>query len=129
MESSTPAQPAHKLEILVVEDAPTTRLLLRKILSVAGFQVREAENGQQGIEAWQLSRPALILMDIQMPVMDGYDATAYIRERDPDLPIIAITASLLDANSDKIFSVGCNACLKKPLNREQLLDTINQFLA
>ncbi len=128
IESNTPEISIQDIEILVVEDAPTNRLLLRKILSAVGFKVCEAHNGQQAIEAWQLSRPDLILMDIQMPVMNGYDATAYIRQRDPHLPIIAITASTIDAQSDEILSVGCNACIQKPLKRDQLLSKINEYL-
>ncbi|MEM9979968.1 MAG: response regulator, partial [Cyanobacteria bacterium P01_D01_bin.2] len=120
------AQQRH--EILVVEDVPTNRLLLRHILGIAGFDVREAENGQQAIEQWESSRPALILMDIQMPIMNGYDATAYIKQRDPKLPIIALTASIFDTQLDEIFSVGCNACIHKPFDREHLLSTINGYL-
>lgn len=115
-------------EILVVEDAPTNRLLLRNILSNAGFKVREAKNGQEAIEQWRLYRPALILMDIQMPVMNGYDATAHIKQRDPHLPIIALTASTFAAQLEEILSVGCNVCIHKPFNREHLLRTIHQHL-
>lgn len=115
-------------EILVVEDAPTNRLLLKNILSNAGFKVREAKNGQEAIEQWQLSRPALVLMDLQMPVMNGYDATAHIKQRDPHLPIIALTASTFAAQLEEILSVGCNACIHKPFNREHLLRIIYQHL-
>ena len=123
-----PRRPQQRHEILVVEDAPTNRLLLKHILGIAGFEVREAENGQQAIEQWESSRPALILMDIQMPIMNGYDATAYIRQRDPQLPIIALTASIFDTQLDEIFSVGCNACIHKPFDRQHLLSTINGYL-
>ncbi|MEM7793304.1 MAG: response regulator [Cyanobacteria bacterium P01_C01_bin.118] len=116
-------------EILVVEDAPTNRLLLNKVLGNAGFKVREAENGQEAIDQWQTSRPDLILMDIQMPIMNGYDATAHIKQQDPQLPIIALTASTFEAQLDEIFSVGCNACIHKPFNREHLLSTIYENLA
>lgn len=124
-----PSPPPAGCEILVVEDAPTNRLLLKHILGRAGFEVREAENGQQAIEQWQSSRPALILMDIQMPVMNGYDATAYIKQHDPELPIIALTASTFDAQLEEIFSVGCSACIHKPFDRKHLLRTINEHLA
>lgn len=115
-------------EILIVEDAPTNRLLLRNILGTCGFHVREAENGQQAIEQWQTSRPALILMDIQMPIMNGYDATSYIKQTDPNLPIIALTASTFTAQLDEIFAVGCDACIQKPFKREHLLRVIQQHL-
>ena len=118
----------HQYEILVVEDAPTSRRLLKHVLGNAGFIVYEVENGQQAIEQWQAHRPDLILMDIQMPVMNGYDATTYIKQRDPNLPIVAITASVLDDQIEKVFSVGCNACIRKPINREHLLRTINAYL-
>ncbi|MEM9808191.1 MAG: ATP-binding protein [Cyanobacteria bacterium P01_D01_bin.56] len=115
-------------DILVVEDAPTNRLLLRNILGTSGFHVREAENGQQAIEQWQKSRPAVILMDIQMPVMNGYDATIQIKQQDPTLPIIALTASTFTAQLDEIFAVGCDACLHKPFKREHLLKVIQDHL-
>ena len=120
------AQSHHK--ILVVEDAPTNRLLLRHILENCGFQVQEAENGQQAIEQWQKSRPALILMDIQMPVMNGYDATLHIKKQDPTLPIIALTASTFTTQLDEIFAVGCDACIHKPFKREHLLQVIQTYL-
>ncbi|MBT9316080.1 GAF domain-containing hybrid sensor histidine kinase/response regulator [Leptothoe spongobia] len=124
-----PILPKKQYEILVVEDAPTNRLLLNNILGNAGFKLREAENGQEAIEQWQVSRPDLILMDIQMPVMNGYDATAYIKQQDPHLPIIALTASTFEAQLEEILSVGCNTCIYKPFNREHLLRTINEYLA
>lgn len=123
---STP--PNHHYKILVVEDSPTNRLLLRRILKDAGFIVHEAKNGQQAIEKWQSCQPDLILMDIQMPVMNGYDATAYIKQQDPKLPIIALTASTLEFELNEILSVGCNSFIYKPFKREQLLQIINQYL-
>lgn len=118
----------HHHEILVVEDAPTNRLLLRNILGASGFQVREAENGQQAIEQWQISRPSLVLMDIQMPVMNGYDATTHIKKKDPNLPIIALTASTFSAQLEEIFAVGCDACIHKPFKRGHLLKVIQAHL-
>lgn len=125
----SPALAKHHHRILVVEDAPTNRLLLKHILGNAGFTILEATNGQEAIEQWQSARPALILMDIQMPVMNGYDATAYIKQRDPHLPIIALTASTFESQLEEIFAVGCNACIHKPFNRDHLLFTINEHLA
>ncbi|MGD1856834.1 MAG: response regulator [Leptolyngbyaceae cyanobacterium] len=124
-----PALCQQHYEILIVEDAPTNRLLLKNILGNAGFQLREAENGQEAIEQWQRSRPSLILMDMQMPVMNGYDATAAIKQHDPQLPIIALTASTFDAQLEEILSAGCNACIHKPFNRDHLLATIYEHLA
>ena len=127
-EAKNPVLPQQHYEILVVEDAPTNRLLLKNILGNAGFEVCEAENGKQAIEQWRRSRPSLILMDIQMPVMNGYDATAYIKQHDPHLPIIALTASTFNEQLEEIFAVGCNACIHKPFNRKHLLRTINEHL-
>ena len=124
-----PGLPQQHYEILVVEDAPTNRLLLKHILGHAGFTVREAENGQQALEQWRSSRPALILMDMQMPIMNGYDATAHIKQHDPELPIIALTASTFDAQLEEIFTVGCSACIHKPFDRQHLLSTIHEHLA
>ena len=80
-----PSQPTYRM--LVAEDQPTNRLLLTKLLSRLGFEIREAENGQKAVELWESWKPHLIWMDMRMPVMDGYEATRRIREREQELGI------------------------------------------
>lgn len=121
-------QPAYR--ILIAEDAPTNRLLLRKVLSTVGFDVKEAVDGQQAITRWKSWQPDLILMDMQMPVMDGYQATQHIKDKAGKTapPIIALTASTFINQQRDMATAGCDACIHKPFNRDHLLATIGNFL-
>ncbi len=119
--------------LLVVEDAPTNRLLLRKILGAVGFELKEACNGEEAIELWQTWQPELILMDMQMPVLDGYQATAQIKhlaqaQGGTPPPVIALTASTFQEQQRAIRAAGCDACIHKPFQREQLLHAIATHL-
>ena len=102
--------------ILVVEDQMDNRQILRDLLGNAGYQLVEAENGEEALAAVAKQRPDLILMDIQLPVMDGYEATRRIRAN-PDLksiPIIAVTSYALAGDEAKALAAGCNAYVTKP---------------
>ena len=126
--------------ILVVEDKWTNRLLLVKLLKSVGFQVREAENGQDAIALWLSWKPHLIFMDMQMPVMDGYEATKQIRQAEgkrklgleKSLPsttvIIALTASAFEEQRAVILSVGCDDFIRKPFRENVLFDAIARYL-
>ena len=103
--------------ILVVEDQEDNRQILRDLLGNAGYELTEAENGEEAITAVATRRPDLILMDIQLPIMDGYEATRRIRTN-PDLksvPIIAVTSYALAGDEDKALAAGCNGYVSKPL--------------
>jgi two-component system cell cycle response regulator DivK len=105
--------------ILVVEDQEDNRQILRDLLGNAGYELTEAENGEEAITAVARRRPDLILMDIQLPIMDGYEATRRIRTN-PDLksvPIIAVTSYALAGDEDKAFAAGCNGYVSKPYRR------------
>jgi PAS domain S-box-containing protein len=104
--------------LLVVDDNFENRLLLSAVLTVAGFDIREAENGQEAINVFEEWQPDLIWMDMRMPVMDGYEATAKIRqlENGNKVKIIALTASAFIEQHNDIFSAGCDAILHKPFN-------------
>ena len=122
--------------ILLVEDNIAGGMLMRKILEHAGYMVDWAHNGQEALEMLDSNRHALVLMDMQMPVMDGYEATRKIREmrvkrsgEKMDIPIIALTAYAMKGDEEKTLAAGCNAYLSKPINGQQLLDTIQQFLS
>ena len=103
--------------ILVVEDQEDNRQILRDLLGNAGYELTEAENGEEAITAVARRRPDLILRDIQLPIMDGYEATRRIRTN-PDLksvPIIAVTSYALAGDEDKALAAGCNGYVSKPL--------------
>jgi signal transduction histidine kinase/NO-binding membrane sensor protein with MHYT domain/DNA-binding NarL/FixJ family response regulator len=117
-------------KILAVEDNATNRLLLVEMLTTMGFEVREAENGREAIELWEVWHPDLILMDMRMPVMDGYQATQEIKKRPADQStiIIALTASAFEEQRQHILNVGCDDFIRKPFQAEVLLETIAHSL-
>ena len=111
-------------QILVVEDGPTNRKLVRAILEEAGATVTLAENGQVGWERGRSGVFDLILMDMQMPVMDGYTAATRLRESGISTPIIALTAHAMKDDEDKCRQAGCSGYLSKPIDIEELLNTM-----
>jgi adenylate cyclase len=122
-----PGEPNYR--ILIVEDILENRLFLVQLLSSVGFEVGEAENGQAAIIMWQNWQPDLILMDIRMPVMDGYQATQQIKAtpKGQQIPIIALTASVFQ-EQENIIKIGCNDLIQKPFSAEQLFTTIAKYL-
>ena len=116
--------------ILVVEDVFENRKLLLNLLIPLGFDVRGAENGQEGIEVWERWEPHLIWMDMQMPVMDGYEATRRIKAmpKGQDTVIIALTASAFEEQRSVILSVGCDGFIRKPYREEEIFEVIAEHL-
>jgi signal transduction histidine kinase/CheY-like chemotaxis protein len=107
-------QPRHRL--LIVEDQPHNRLLLRKLLAPLGFKLREAANGREAVVLFEEWRPHLIWMDIRMPVMDGLEATRQIKASDAGATtkIVAITAHALEEERAEILAAGCDDFIRKP---------------
>jgi two-component system cell cycle response regulator DivK len=117
--------------ILVVEDQEDNRQIIRDMLSATDYEITEAENGEEALAAVAKQRPDLILMDIQMPIMDGYEATRRIKA-DPALraiPIIAITSYALSGDEQKAREAGCDDYVPKPYSPRQLLAKIRQYLS
>ncbi|TRW95268.1 response regulator [Candidatus Methylobacter oryzae] len=123
-----PGQPP--LRLLVVDDNADNRLLLTSILIDAGFQVREAENGQQAVKLFEQWRPHLIWMDMRMPLMDGYEATAKIRQLQggDDVKIIALTASAFKEQHARIVDAGCDEVLHKPFHIPEIFAELAKHL-
>jgi two-component system, cell cycle response regulator DivK len=116
--------------ILVVEDTQDNRQILSDLLSNAGYELIEAVNGVEGVAAAERERPDLILMDIQLPGIDGYEATRRIRAM-PALarvPIIAVTSYALSGDEAKTRDAGCDGYVAKPYSPRQLLAKIREFL-
>lgn len=116
--------------ILVVEDQEDNRQILRDLLGSFGYEMMEAWDGEAGVAAAKEQRPDLILMDIQLPLMDGYEATRRIKA-DPELkkiPIIVVTSYALSGDDSKAHAAGCDAYVTKPYSPRQLLAKIKQFL-
>jgi two-component system cell cycle response regulator DivK len=117
--------------ILVVEDQPDNRQIIRDMLAPTDYQITEAENGEQALAAVAKQRPDLILMDIQLPIVDGYEATRLIKT-DPNLrsiPIIAVTSYALSGEEKKARAAGCDDYVPKPFSPRQLLAKIRQYLS
>jgi two-component system, cell cycle response regulator DivK len=116
--------------ILVVEDQEDNRQILRDLLASSGFLMIEAHDGEQALAMARSQRPDLILMDIQLPVVDGYEATRSIK-RDPELkhiPVIAVTSYALSGDEELAREAGCDAYVAKPYSTRHLLAKIGQFL-
>jgi two-component system cell cycle response regulator DivK len=116
--------------ILVVEDQPDNRQIIRDMLADTGYEIAEAENGEQALAAIANQRPDLILMDIQLPVMDGYTATRRIKGDAAlkSIPIIAVTSYALSGEEKKAREAGCDDYVPKPYSPRQLLAKIRQYL-
>jgi len=116
--------------ILVVEDQEDNRQIMRDLLTANDYEMTEAENGEEALAAVAKDRPDLILMDIQLPVMDGCEATRRIKA-DPSLssiPIIAVTSYALSGDEEKARAAGCNDFVPKPFSPRHLLAKIRQYL-
>jgi two-component system, cell cycle response regulator DivK len=116
--------------ILVVEDQEDNRQIVRNLLSTRDYEITEAENGEEAIASVAKYRPDLILMDIQLPVMDGYEATRRIRAI-PELakvPIVAVTSYALSGDEAKTREAGCDGYIAKPFSPRQLLAKVREFL-
>ncbi|WP_265263107.1 GAF domain-containing protein [Spirulina subsalsa] len=123
-----PNQPSYRL--LVVEDHPVNRLLLTTLLLDLGFEVKEAENGQEAIALWQTWHPDLIFMDMYMPELNGYETTRLIKQQSsPPLPfIVAITASAFAEQQQECLQAGCDSFVGKPFRREEILEVLAHHL-
>ena len=119
------------MRILVAEDNPANRELIREILEVQGYEVLEAVNGLEALEQIEENLPDLVLMDIQMPLIDGLEAVSKLRrdERFSKLPVIALTAYAMSGDEEKALMAGFDAYLPKPMDVKQLLLYVQQFTA
>ena len=117
------------LNVLVVEDVEENRLLLKRILSKRGVTVDTAPNGALGVDKAMNGDFDLVLMDIQMPVMDGYMATQELRRQGYRQPIIALTAHAMKEDREKCLEMGCNDYLSKPIQAIVLMNTIGKYVA
>jgi two-component system cell cycle response regulator DivK len=117
--------------ILYVEDNPDNRLLVKRILQAEDYSLLEAIDGKDALNVLKTARPDLILMDINMPDMDGYTLTSTIKslpgfER---IPILALTANVMRGDKEKTLEAGCDGYIQKPLDIDQLTREIEKFLS
>jgi len=116
--------------ILIVDDDAINRKLLRVTLSAFGFEVTEAENGRQAVELAIDTTPALILMDIQMPVLNGIEALRMLKTEPAahKIPVVALTAYAMEGDKDKFLAEGFDAFLSKPIDIDETIETINRCI-
>ncbi len=126
--SLEPGQPEYR--ILVVDDRDLNRRLLTKLLTPVGFQVREAENGQDAIAVWSSWEPHLIWMDMRMPVMNGYEATKEIKSdlKGQATAIVALTASILEEEKAVVLGAGYDDFVRKPFREDAIWEKIAKYL-
>lgn len=116
--------------ILYIEDNPENRLLVRRILEAEGYTVVEAEDAPSGLEAAQTVSPDLILLDINLPEMDGYEFTARLRQTSGlrEIPIVALTANVMKGDRERTLAAGCDGYIQKPIDVDELPRQIARFL-
>jgi len=116
--------------ILIVEDTEDNRQILRDLMTSAGYELIEAEDGAAGVAMAAEHKPDLILMDIQLPVIDGYEATRRIKANQSlrHIPIIAVTSYALSGDEEKTRAAGCDGYVAKPFSPRQLLAKVRAFL-
>ena len=116
--------------VLIIEDNEINLYLMRTIVRKLGYQVIEARDGLSGVELAIAERPDLILMDIQLPELDGYEATKRIRaiEETKNIPIIAITSYAMVGDREKILAAGCTAYIEKPIEPESFIEELNKYI-
>lgn len=117
--------------VLHVEDNPDNRLLVRRLLLAFGYRVEEAGNATQARELLKTVRPDLILMDINMPDVDGYTLTNELKQQ-PNLngvPIVAITANVMKGDRERTLNAGCDGYIEKPIDVDRFIEQVERFLS
>lgn len=114
-------------KILIAEDNDSNFVLMSYILK-KHYQFERAKNGQEAVEMVDKNQYDIVLMDIKMPIMNGLEATKAIKEKHPDLPILALTANAFDSDRQLAMDAGCNDFLSKPVSSEECLETIKRYI-
>jgi two-component system cell cycle response regulator DivK len=117
--------------ILCVEDNPQNMRLVRKILTKQGYEVIEAEDGLNGVAMAQNGHPDLILMDVNLPDIDGLEATRRLKAMDEmqHIPIVALTANAMHGDRERCLEAGCDGYVPKPITKSELIATVAHFIA
>jgi CheY-like chemotaxis protein len=121
-------KPQFSGKILVAEDSKGCQVMIRKTLSRLGLEVELADDGNKALQKVFTQEYDLIFMDMQMPYMNGYEATAALRGEKIKTPIIALTAYAMSEDRDKCLNAGCDDYLSKPINHEKLLEILGKYL-
>jgi len=116
--------------ILYIEDNPENSLLVKRVLEAEGYKVVEADSGTAGLSKAETMRPDLVLMDINLPEMDGYELTRRFKQmvRLAGVPVVAMTANVMKGDREKTLAAGCDGYIQKPIDVDQLPIQIARFL-
>jgi two-component system cell cycle response regulator DivK len=130
MENLITKEGMREKRILYIEDTFDNRILIKRVLEASGYIVDEAPDGLTGIQIAMQNRPDLILMDINLPDIDGYEVTARLRQMEgfEKIPIVALTANVLDGDRERSLGSGCDGYIPKPVDVDELPDQIAAFL-
>ena len=122
--------PDKRLRVLYIEDNPDNRLLVQRILVAEGYDVIVASNGPEGLEKAQAEKPNAVLVDINMPDVDGYTVTARLREMAhlSRVPIVAVTANVMKGDREKTLAAGCDGYIQKPIDIDQFPRQLARFI-
>ena len=117
-------------KILIVEDNRMSKILIQEILTMNGYEVMEAENGAEALKVAGEKRPDLILMDINLPGMDGITAMRFIKAGmdKKDVPVLAFTASSMEGDDERLLKSGFDGCVSKPVDVKKLVETVKKYL-
>jgi len=117
--------------ILIVEDDPMSLKLFQTLLQMNGYETLEATDGRRGVELAKEKKPDLILMDVQMPSLDGLEATRILKKDGAmrNTPIVALTAHAMKGDEEKIRSAGCDGYITKPIDTREFLQKITEYLS
>ncbi len=117
-------------KVLIIEDNENNLYMMRFIMAKLGHEVLEARDGAAGVDLAKKKRPDLILMDIQLPLLDGYSATRRIREDDAlkEVPIVAVTSYAMVGDREKAIEAGCTAYVEKPINPAGFIEVVKRFI-
>ncbi|MBN1179286.1 MAG: response regulator [Anaerolineae bacterium] len=116
--------------ILYIEDNAANRMLVQRVLQMEGYTVLEAEDGPSGVQIARQSTPDLILLDINLPEMDGYEVVPQLREIPAiqGVPIIALTANVMRGDRERVLEAGCNGYIQKPIDVDELPQQVADFI-
>ena len=117
-------------KVLIIEDNEKNLYMLKFLVEHKGYRVVEARDGVEGVKLAVIEKPDLILMDIQLPLLDGYQATKQIKANKKicDIPVIAVTSFAMVGDKEKTLKAGCNGYIEKPIDPETFLTEMEKFL-
>jgi two-component system, cell cycle response regulator DivK len=126
----SPSPDEKPVRILYIEDYPDNRLLIRRVLMAEGYEVIEAADAQEALQKALSHPPDLILMDINLPEVDGYTLTARIRATPKlsHIPVVALTANVMKGDRERVLEAGCDGYIQKPVDIDQLPRQISRYL-